>query len=101
MSAEDKISGLTLLSARHGEMIARLSEAQADVAAKQVGLQMSVAFLARILRGIDSDHYRHELGGYLAMLEDALTRDDPDSDLARRVLDAVRATLESGEGEEA
>ncbi|ACA18046.1 conserved hypothetical protein [Methylobacterium sp. 4-46] len=100
MTADDKINGLTVLSASHGEMIARLSEAQADVAAKQVALQMAIGFLARILRGIDSDHYRHELGGYLAMLEDALTRDDPDSDLAKRVLATVRATLETGDAEE-
>jgi hypothetical protein len=94
MTLDDKINGLTVLSANHGEMIGRLSEAQADVAAKQVGLQMAIGFLARILRGIDSDHYRHELQGYLAMLEDALTRDDPDSEIARRVLATVRATLE-------
>ncbi|ACL55219.1 hypothetical protein [Methylobacterium nodulans] len=100
MTSDDKINGLTVLSANHGEMIARLSEAQADVAAKQVALQMAIGFLARILRSIDSDHYRHELAGYLGMLEDALTRDDPDSDLARRVLETVRATLETGEGDE-
>ncbi|WP_407528578.1 hypothetical protein [Methylobacterium oryzisoli] len=101
MTLDDKINGLTVLSANHGEMIGRLSEAQADVAAKQVGLQMAIGFLARILRGIDSDHYRHELSGYLAMLEDALTRDDPDSDIARRVLGTVKATLEPGDDEEA
>ena len=61
---------------------------------------MAVRFVAGILRGIDSDHYRHQLGGFLAMLEDALTRDDPDSDLARRVLDTVKATLEPEEDED-
>ncbi|KMO34742.1 hypothetical protein [Methylobacterium aquaticum] len=100
MSPDDKINGLTTLSARHGEMIARLSEAQSDVAAKQVALQMAVRFVAGILRGIDSDHYRHQLGGFLAMLDDALTREDPDSDLARRVLDTVKATLEPEEADE-
>ncbi|BAQ46332.1 hypothetical protein NS228_11690 [Methylobacterium indicum] len=100
MSQDDKITGLTTLSAHHGEMIARLSEAQSDVAVKQVALQMAVRFVAGILRGIDSDHYRHQLGSYLAMLEDALNREDPDSDLARRVLETVKATLEPEEAEE-
>ncbi|GJD49403.1 hypothetical protein OPKNFCMD_2133 [Methylobacterium crusticola] len=99
MSPDDKINGLTTLSANHGEMIARLSEAQADIAAKQVAMQMAVRFVAGILRTIDSEHYRHQLGGYLGMLEDALTRDDPDSELARRVLDTLKATLETAEEE--
>ena len=93
MDHDRQIAALAAVTSRHDEGIRALSEGLAELSAKQVAHQMAVGFLASVLRSIDSDHYDERLGGYLAMLRDALTRDDPDAALASTVLETVERTL--------
>jgi len=101
MDLNQQIAALAAVSTHHDEAVKSLSEGLAEVGAKQVAHQMAVGFLASVLRSIDSDHYDERLGGYLAMLRDALTRDDPDAELAGTVLDTVERTLRPAEEEDA
>ena len=93
MDPDRQIAALAAVTTRHDEGIKSLSEGLAELSAKQVAHQMALGFLASVLRSIDSDHYDERLGGYLAMLRDALTRDDPDAALVSTVLAPVERTL--------
>jgi len=101
MELDRQIAALAAVSTQHDEAVRSLSEGLAELGAKQVAHQMAVGFLANVLRSIDSDHYDERLGGFLAMLRDALTRDDPDADLAGTVLETVERTLRPAEDEDA
>lgn len=100
MDTEQRIAALAAVSANHDAAVKSLSEGLAEMSAKQVAHQMALGFLASVLRSIDSDHYDERLGGYLAMLQDALFRDDPDSDLAQSVMDTLQRTLRPQESED-
>ncbi|GJE27423.1 hypothetical protein [Methylobacterium organophilum] len=97
MDLERQVAALAAVTTGHDAAIKSLSEALAETSAKQVAHQMAIGFLASVLRSIDSDHYDERLGGYLAMLRDALTRDDPDAALAATVLDTVERSLRPAE----
>ncbi|GEP10297.1 hypothetical protein [Methylobacterium gnaphalii] len=94
MDLDKQVAALAAVSSRHEEGLATLSEGLAEMSARQVAHQMAIGFLANILRSIDSDHYDERLGGYLAMLRDTLTRDDPDAALAGTVLETVQRVLQ-------
>lgn len=100
MDNDQRIAALDALGARHDAAVASLSEGLAEMSAKQVAHQMALGFLASVLRSIDSDHYDERLGGYLAMLQDALFRDDPDASLAQSVMDTLQQTLRPREPED-
>ncbi|GJE55975.1 MULTISPECIES: hypothetical protein [Methylobacterium] len=93
MEPDKQIAALAAVSGRHDEGLKALSEGLSEMSARQVAHQMAIGFLASVLRSIDSDHYDERLGGYLAMLRDALTRDDPDAELAGTVLETVQRVL--------
>lgn len=97
MDLDKQIAALAAVTSRHDEGLKALSEGLAETSARQVAHQMAIGFLASVLRSIDSDHYDERLGGYLAMLRDALTRDDPDAALADTVLETVQRTLQPAE----
>ncbi len=97
MDLDRQIAALAAVTTGHDEAVKNLAEGLADLSAKQVAHQMAVGFLARVLRSIDSDHYDERLEGYLAMLRDALFRDDPDADLAGTVMETVERTLRPSE----
>jgi hypothetical protein len=94
MDLDKQIAALAAVSSQHDEGLKSLSEGLAEMSARQIAHQMAIGFLANVLRSIDSDHYDERLGGYLAMLKDALTRDDPDADLAGTVLETVQRVLQ-------
>lgn len=100
MDLNRQIAALAAVSTNHDEALKNLSEGLAELSAKQVAQQMAVGFLASVLRSIDSDHYDERLGGYLAMLRDALTRDDPDAVLAKTVMETVERTLRPNEDQD-
>lgn len=100
MDTERQIAALAAVTTGHDEALKNLSEGLAELSARQVAHQMAVGFLASVLRSIDSDHYDERLGGYLAMLRDALTRDDPDEVLAKTVLETVERTLRPNEDQD-
>lgn len=93
MDLKQQIAALAAVSAGHDRSLQDLSEGLADVGAKQVAHQMAIGFLASVLRSIDSTHYDERLEGYLAMLRDALFRDDPDAALAATMLRTLERTL--------
>ena len=100
MDVNQQIAALAAVTTGHEEAVKSLSEGLADLSAKQVGHQMALGFLARVLRSIDSDHYDERLEGYLAMLRDALFREDPDATLANTVMDTLERTLRPEEDPE-
>lgn len=97
MDVNQQISALAAVTTSHDDAVRNLSEGLAELGAKQVAQQMAIGFLASVLRSIDSDHYDERLEGYLAMLRDALLRDDPDADLANTVLETLNRTLRPAE----
>ena len=101
MDLNRQIAAIAAVSTGHDEAIKSLSEGLAELSARGVAHQMALGFLARVLRSIDSDHYDERLGGYLAMLKDALTRDDPDATLAGTVLETLERTLRPAQEEDA
>ncbi|GLS46691.1 hypothetical protein [Methylobacterium brachythecii] len=94
MDLDKQIAALAAVTSQHDEGLKSLSEGLAEMSARQIAHQMAIGFLANVLRSIDSDHYDERLGGYLAMLKDALTRDDPDAALAGTVLETVQRVLQ-------
>lgn len=98
MELNQQLAALAAVSARHDAAVTNLAESVADLGAKQVAHQMAVGFLASVLRSIDSDHYDERLEGYLAMLRDALFRDDPDAALANTVLETLERSLRPAQG---
>ena len=97
MDVNQQIAALAAVTTGHDEAVKSLSEGLAELSARQVAHQMAVGFLASVLRSIDSDHYDERLEGYLAMLKDALFRDDPDAVLAKTVMETVQRTLRPAE----
>ena len=93
MDIDRQVAALAAVTTSHDDALKSLSEGLAEVSAKQVAHQMAIGFLASVLRSIDSDHYEERLGGYLAMLRDALLREDPDAGLAGTVLETVERSL--------
>lgn len=98
MDLNRQIAALAAVTTNHDEAVKSLSEGLAELSAKQVAHQMAVGFLASVLRSIDSDHYDERLEGYLAMLREALFRDDPDAALANTVIETLERTLRPSEG---
>ncbi len=93
MDVTRQIAALAAVTSGHDETLKSLSEGLTELSAQQVAHRMSVAFLASVLRSIDSDHYDERLETYLAMLKEALLRDDPDAALANTVLATLERTL--------
>ena len=101
MDVDQRIAALAALTSGHDAAVKSLSEGLANLGAKQVAHQMAIGFLASVLRSIDSDHYDERLEGYLAMLRNALFRDDPDAALAQGVMDTLQRTLRPDENADA
>lgn len=100
MDNEQRIAALAAVSASHDASVRSLADGLAEMSAKQVAHQMALGFLASVLRSIDSDHYDERLAGYLAMLQDALFRDDPDAALSQSIMDTLQRTLRPQESED-
>ena len=97
MDLHQQVAALAAVTTTHDDAVKNLAEGLAELSAKQVAHQMAVGFLARVLRSIDSDHYDERLEGTLAMLRDALFRDDPDAALANTVIETLERTLRPAE----